>query len=171
MISRGMKFRFAILALAFFAFGCASAPTASRIDYKPEKDARRSVALLYDPTPFKRELVDGVAKMLRAQGVSVVTDDLRFAEMHPPGNYDLVVLAATVQFMRAGSKAVRYLKGHKKAKNILLVSTSGRGNLSGVETYSGKFEPPDCLTGASEQDSMAALAERIAKRIMQRLEE
>jgi hypothetical protein len=159
-----------VIAAGVLGAGCTSSKIVPRLQYAPEGSAKKHVTILYHETPFKRELVDGVAKVLRTRGVSVVTDDLKYKDQYPPSRSDLVVLVVSVQMMRADKKAVQYIKSHQKAGNILVVSTSGRGSLSGLELYD-EFSAPDCVTGASTMDAAGAFCERITQAIERKLEQ
>lgn len=160
-------FSLAALVLVAMMMSCAT-KTVGPIQYQPDQPTDKGVVLLYHPTLYKEELVHGLAKMLRANGVHVVTDNLCNRDQYPPGRCTVVVLVATVQGLRANKDAITYLRDHREAKNILLVSTSGRGFLSGIELFKD-IHAPDAVTGASSTDCMGAMADRIHRIIMEKL--
>ena len=162
-----------ILALFLFVFlisaGCAST-LAPRIQYEPDHLARETVTILYHATSFKTELVDGIAKILKARGVRTVSDDIQNADIYPPSESDLIVLVVSVWAGRANKEAVKALESHPEAENWLVVSTSGRGTLTGLEGEED-FEHLDAVTGASDFDEMGGFVQRISRAIFRRLDD
>lgn len=164
---RGLRMRFAISFFIFVAVGCA-AKSVDPLHYIPAQEASHSAVILYHKTPFKIELVAGIAKVLKARGIRVTTDDLKHANEYPPIQADLVVLVVSVWAGQATGEALNYLESHAGVSNILVVSTSGRGSLTGLERYS-KYQTIEAVTGASSLDSAGVFAEEITTAILRRL--
>jgi hypothetical protein len=158
---------FAVSILIFSTVGCAG-KTADPIHYTPSQSPSHSVVILYHQTPFKKELVAGVAKLLKARQIEVTTDDLSNANEYPPVGADLVVLVVSVWAGQATGDALEYLDSHAGVSNVIMVSTSGRGSLTGIEGYK-KYQSIETVTGASSIDTAGVFAEEITASILRRL--
>ena len=155
--------------LTLLTIGCAP-KVFSPIDFTPDGPAKARVLVAFEPTKFKTKLAHGTAKMLKAQGVFVEIDDLRNLENHPPENFDLVVMIGSVKGWRANSETMTYLENHKPVcGKALVVSTSGMGNMSGLERIKD-FAPPDAITAASDTDRLHLTSDEVARTVLNKLD-
>lgn len=163
----------AIFVLAVYAvFMCVSISCSSglapRMEYAPDMPDAPKVVILFETTSFKTELVVGLAKTLKGKGILVITDDIKMAGKYPPGHYDMVVFVASVHAFHVSGVVDDYIRLNPEAANILLASTSGKGNLTGLERNED-LQRVDTITGASSDEKIGAFADKITNYVVVKL--
>lgn len=154
-----------IVPVFFFSPGC-SGEMASQLEYAPERENENPwVILLYDPSDFKKELVDKVAGNLKDTGVYVQSDDLRRFANYPSYKYDLIVMFANVRAWQVNGAVDDYLNLNKNPKNLFLVITSGQGDLTGMDDETAQV-PVDVITAASKKSELETLTLTVTQKIL-----
>lgn len=164
-------FRFSLLAswiLMFLIPGCSGSPR-PKVDYMPLGKYEQRVDIYYQNSQYKRELVERAGNLLKEKGVFVTTRDIRDLETSPPAGETLLVIAVPVIAWGLPGPIIEYVRRNLKNKRMLLITTSGRGDMTGLEE-AGDYSWPETITGASSLPDLESRAEKAVEIILRRLE-
>lgn len=154
--------------LIFFVLGCSGSP-GPKVDYMPDEKYEKKVVIFYQNSQYKRQLIDEIGSRLKEKGVFVTAMDIRDLEKNPPEGEELLVIATPVIAWGLPGPIIEYIRQNLKKKRMLLIVTSGRGDMTGLEE-AGDYSWPEAITGASSLLDLKTRAEKITQTILRHLE-
>ena len=132
------------------------------------KKENKNVCFLYYKSKYKLELMKEIENKLLDMNFTVKKDLINNMDQYNPKDFDIVVIFSGIKAFSPYPKAIKYIKKHDYAKNIIYFCAA-----SAVKESVYGFldaEKIDAISSASEIDNISNTSDTIIKRILEIME-
>ena len=129
------------------------------------ENPKAKVCILYYKTKYKLEVIKKLVEKLNNENISVYSDIIKNMNKYNPYDYNVIIILSGAAMFNPYPGAVKYLKKHNYAKNIIyFCAVYAKNTAYGISIDKKKV---DAITAASEIDNVKETTKKIIERVFQ----